>query len=50
MMSQNASPSPVSPDARREQIVVLLERDGEQSIDGLADRFEVSGMTIRRDL
>ncbi len=40
----------LSPDTRRQQIIELLERDGEQAVDALATRFGVSGMTIRRDL
>lgn len=40
----------LSPDTRRSRIVEMLERDGEQSIDELAECFGVSGMTIRRDL
>ncbi|MCC6683263.1 MAG: DeoR/GlpR transcriptional regulator [Phycisphaeraceae bacterium] len=39
-----------SPDARRNAITELLNRDGEQSVESLAERFDVSGMTIRRDL
>ncbi len=39
-----------SPDARRSAIIELLNRDGEQSVESLAERFDVSGMTIRRDL
>jgi DeoR/GlpR family transcriptional regulator of sugar metabolism len=35
---------------RREQILGLLEREGELTVEALAERFEVSGMTIRRDL
>ncbi len=47
-MSQKAPP--ISPESRRERIAGLLERDGDCSIDALAERFGVSGMTIRRDL
>lgn len=39
-----------SPDARRTAIIELLNADGEQSVESLASRFHVSGMTIRRDL
>lgn len=35
---------------RKQQLLALLEHEGEQSVDGLAQRFHVSGMTIRRDL
>lgn len=49
-MKQEPVVNSVSLDTRRAQILDLLERDGEQSIDGLAERFDVSGMTIRRDL
>lgn len=47
-MSQAAAHA--SPESRRAEILALLERDGECSIDALAERFSVSGMTIRRDL
>lgn len=39
-----------SPESRRSKILGLLERKGELSIEVLADRYSVSGMTIRRDL
>lgn len=48
MNEQSASTS--FADTRREQIVTLLEREGEQNVDALAERFDVSSMTIRRDL
>lgn len=40
----------LSPDTRRERMIKWLDREGERSIDDLARRFGVSGMTIRRDL
>lgn len=40
----------LSADGRRTRILALLEGEGEQAVDTLADRFGVSGMTIRRDL
>jgi len=40
----------LSPDARRTQIVDWLDREGEVGVEVMADRFGVSGMTIRRDL
>lgn len=40
----------LSPDARRRGILELLKREGEAPVDELAERFGVSGMTIRRDL
>lgn len=40
----------LSPATRRARILELLEREGEQSVETLAERFAVSGMTIRRDL
>jgi len=46
-MSQTAT---ISPESRKEELLKVLERQGESSIDTLADRFAVSGMTIRRDL
>jgi len=46
---QKAEVSP-SPEARRRQIVGLIEREGEAPVDALAQRFGVSAMTIRRDL
>ena len=49
-MSHQANQSPVSPDSRRGQILDLLESDGEQTIESLAGHFDVSEMTIRRDL
>ncbi len=42
--------TPVSPESRRAEILSLIEREGERTIDTLAERFGVSGMTIRRDL
>lgn len=36
--------------ARQLQITELVHSDGEYSVDRLAERFGVSGMTIRRDL
>lgn len=39
-----------SPDLRRARILELLECEGEQSVEQLAETFSVSGMTIRRDL
>lgn len=39
-----------SADARRSQLIELLERRGEQGVESLASHFGVSGMTIRRDL
>ena len=43
-------PASLSPEMRRTQILELLDRQGECGIDELAERFGVSGMTIRRDL
>jgi DeoR/GlpR family transcriptional regulator of sugar metabolism len=48
-MKQTASQY-LSPDSRRQQILEGLERSGELSVEALAERFSVSGMTIRRDL
>lgn len=42
--------STLSPDARRQRITEMLDRHGECSIGDFAERFGVSGMTIRRDL
>jgi len=39
-----------SPNMRRALIVDLLLHQGEQTVEQLAERFGVSGMTIRRDL
>lgn len=39
-----------SPETRRHRILQTLERMGERSIEELAKAFDVSGMTIRRDL
>ncbi|MCC6579856.1 MAG: DeoR/GlpR transcriptional regulator [Phycisphaeraceae bacterium] len=39
-----------SPDSRRELIVDTVNRQGECSVEHLASIFDVSGMTIRRDL
>lgn len=39
-----------SPTGRREAILHLIGHDGECSVEQLAGRFKVSGMTIRRDL
>ena len=36
--------------ARRDSIMAILERDGQVSVADLAERFEVSALTIRRDL
>ena len=36
--------------ARRDAIMALLERDGQASVAELAEHFEVSQLTIRRDL
>lgn len=47
MSEQTANPSP---DARRHRILELLDREGEAPVEMLAERFGVSGMTIRRDL
>jgi len=47
MYEQTANPSPA---ARRRRILELLDREGEAPVDALAERFGVSGMTIRRDL
>ncbi|MBL4702033.1 MAG: DeoR/GlpR transcriptional regulator [Phycisphaeraceae bacterium] len=44
------SPSNTSFQSRREQILQLIQQQGECSIDALASTFDVSGMTIRRDL
>ncbi|MFQ5855986.1 MAG: DeoR/GlpR family DNA-binding transcription regulator [Anaerolineae bacterium] len=38
------------PDERRQRILELIETDGSVSVDELAQRFDVSEMTIRRDL
>ena len=46
-MSQAAT---ISPESRKAELLKVLEREGECTIDALADRFTVSGMTIRRDL
>ncbi len=40
----------VGPERRRAEIVTLLKEHGECSIIALAERFDVSEMTIRRDL
>lgn len=40
----------ISPEARRSKILEVLDQHGECHIDQLAKWFEVSGMTIRRDL
>lgn len=40
----------LSPGTRRRHIVALLEKEGERNVEQLAERFGVSGMTIRRDL
>ena len=37
-------------DSRREAITELLEKEGQASVLELADHFEVSSLTIRRDL
>lgn len=42
--------STLSPDLRRDRIVKMLDREGEQTVESLAACFGVSGMTIRRDL
>ncbi len=42
--------STLSPDTRRQRITELLDQHGECTIGDLAERFGVSGMTIRRDL
>ncbi|MEM1209181.1 MAG: DeoR/GlpR family DNA-binding transcription regulator [Planctomycetota bacterium] len=47
MAQASAAPSP---EVRREEILDRLEAEGETSIEALAARFGVSGMTIRRDL
>lgn len=49
-MSQTQSQPNASPEVRREAILDQIEADGGASIEGLAERFGVSGMTIRRDL
>lgn len=49
-MNKQAATSYSSPETRRNRILQTLEREGELSIDELAREFEVSGMTIRRDL
>ena len=36
-------------DSRREAITELLEKEGQASVLELADHFEVSSLTIRRD-
>lgn len=36
--------------ARRDAIIALLESNGQMSVNALAERFEVSPLTIRRDL
>lgn len=41
---------PLSTTARRSQVLAMLESEGELSVEILAQRFGVSGMTIRRDL
>lgn len=48
-MIEHASTA-LSPSVRRDRIVQMLDREGEQSVESLADHFQVSGMTIRRDL
>jgi DeoR/GlpR family transcriptional regulator of sugar metabolism len=48
-MNSHAPPT-LSPDTRRLQITEVLDHQGECSIGDLAQRFGVSGMTIRRDL
>jgi DeoR family fructose operon transcriptional repressor len=48
-MNEHAATT-LSPDTRRARILHLLEREGEQGVEQLAERFSVSGMTIRRDL
>ena len=36
--------------ARRDAIIALLESNGQMSVNALAEHFEVSPLTIRRDL
>lgn len=36
--------------ARRDSIMAILEREGQVSVSDLAEKFEVSALTIRRDL
>ncbi len=43
-------PSTRDPDARRNQILHVLQEQGECSVEDLAAQFAVSAMTIRRDL
>lgn len=40
----------MKPRRRQAGIIELVERDGEVTVDGLADEFQVSAETIRRDL
>lgn len=49
-MNKQSTTSYTSPETRRNRILQILEREKELSIDDLAKEFEVSGMTIRRDL
>lgn len=50
MIELSSASAPASAPLRRERLLELLERDGERSVDRLAEVFGVSGMTIRRDL
>jgi DeoR/GlpR family transcriptional regulator of sugar metabolism len=42
--------SDLYPEERQEQIILLLEREGRVNVADLADRFDVSTVTIRSDL
>ncbi len=49
-MLEHASATPASAVVRRSRLLELLEREGEQPVERLAETFGVSAMTIRRDL